>query len=210
MGRGVAGWGAALLFTGGSWFRLGGDEVLPPIVIKVNDDDALLSHWPSEDLDAAIDAPPECAFWNRSVVYSQTLCSHFTISRATTAPARARQRAMACAGAYQAECILSPEVGLAFPAAFIYEEHGFEGGMTTVIAPKLVPRASEQRRIRVAPPDGDGIIDTRTFLLNESVHVEYMDGDSRMLQTRVFEGRAGFCVQLLRLAFEPGCWKALD
>ena len=91
MGRGVAGWGAALLFTGGSWFRLGGDEVLPPIVIKVNDDDALLSHWPSEDLDAAIDAPPECAFWNRSVVYSQTLCSHFTISRATTAPARARE-----------------------------------------------------------------------------------------------------------------------
>jgi len=213
MSRGAASLGAALLFTGGSWFRLGDKDAAPPIVIKVNDDDALLSHWPSEDLDAPHDAPPDCVFWNRSVVYAKTLCSHFTISRAAGAPARARQRALACAGAHSTECVLSPEVGLAFPAAFVYEDDGVlggMGGMTSIIAPKLIPRASEQRRVRVAPPDGDGIVDTRTFVLNASVRVEYMDGDSRQLQSRVFEGQASFCVQLLRLAFEPSCWEALD
>ena len=82
--------------------------------------------------------------------------------------------------------------------------------MTTIIAPRLLPREGDQRHIRVAPPDGDGVVDTRTFLLNSSVEAEYMDGDSRQLRTRVFEGEAAFCVQLLRHAFEPACWAALD
>ena len=104
MGRGVAGWGAALLFTGGSWFRLGGDEVVL-IVIKVSDDDALLSHWPSKPGRGDRRAT-RCPFWNRSVVYSQTLCSHLPLV-APVAPARARQRAMAPAPT--GRCILSPE-----------------------------------------------------------------------------------------------------
>ena len=209
MSRVAMGWGAALLLGGGRWWgQL--SEPAEPTVVRVNYDDALLSHWPSEDLDAPIGAPPECAFWNATVVYARTLCSHFTISRATSAPARARQRALACAGAYGAECVLSPEVGLAIPAAFLYDAAADYDGMETIIAPRLLPLASEPRHVRVAPPDGDGVVDTRTFVLNASVRVEYMDGDSRQLQTRTLEGDAAFCVQLLRLAFEPSCWRALD
>jgi hypothetical protein len=207
MSRG-GGFVAAALLTGSTY--LGWMSETPePTVIKVNDDDSLLSRWPSEDLDAPIGAPPECAFWNSTIIYARTLCSHFTISRAAAAPARARQRALACAGAHGAECILSPEVGLAIPAAFLYEGKDHDG-MTTIIAPRLVPFESEQRHVRVAPPDGDGMTDTHTFVLNSTVEVEYMDGDSRSLQKRVFDGEASFCVQLLRLAFEEACWAALD
>lgn len=208
MSRSVAGLGATMLLTGGGYLGMWSERT-EPIVVRVNKDDSLLSRWPSEEFGSPLDAPPECAFWNASIVYARTLCNHFTISRAATAPARARQRALACAGAYGAECVLSPEVGLGIPAAFLYENRD-NAEMTTIVAPRLIPRESDQRYIRVAPPDGDGVIDTRTFLLNASVEAEYMDGDSRQLRTRVFEGEAAFCVQLLRHAFEEACWAELD
>lgn len=52
------------LLTGGSvWYT---QDTLP--VVKINDDDSLLAHWPSEDYGAS-DTTPECRFWNFSVVY---------------------------------------------------------------------------------------------------------------------------------------------
>ena len=62
--------------------------------------------------------------------------------------------------------------------------------------------------MRVSPPDSDGITQTRTLVLNQTVRVEYLDGQSQVARQRVSSRQdEAFCVQLLRLAFEPACWK---
>ena len=204
--------GAGGLFTlwagSGVWFG-GHSPVLP--VIKINDDDALMAHWPSEEFGSRSDAPPECRFWNMSVQYDAGLCNHFTIGRSASTPTRARDRALACAGAQGVECVLSPEIGLALPAAFLYNAVGEEmGTMTMILGPKLLPLNASQQHVRVAPPGGDGLTDTRTFLFNTSVRVEYLDGATRSMQTRELSGEPAYCVQLLRAAFEGRCWAQLD
>lgn len=190
------------------------DEAPTP-VISVNSDDALLSHWPSEALGADPDEPPECAFFNSSVLYSASLCSTFTIARAASAPSVALERALRCSGAFGAECILSPEVGLGLPAAFLYSHA--EGRVEMLIAPRLLPLSEDQAGknreayVRVAPPDADGkLFSTATYRFNYTVRTEYLDGATRRMQTRELVGEQAYCVQLLRDAFEPACWAKLD
>jgi len=190
------------------------DEAPTP-VITVNTDDALLSHWPSEGLGADPDEPPECAFFNSSVLYSASLCSMFTISRAAAAPQVALERALRCSAAFGAECILSPEVGLGLPAAFLYSHA--EGRVEMLIAPRLLPldahEAEDNREVyvRVAPPDGDGaLFATATYRFNDTIRAEYLDGATRRMESRALRGEAAWCVQLLRDAFEPACWRKLD
>ena len=60
------------------------------------------------------------------------------------------------------------------------------------------------------PPDSDGITQTRTLLFNETVAVEYLDGQTKSLHSGTLVKEDAFCVQMLRRAFEPACWKALD
>ena len=94
------------------------------------------------------------------------------------------------------------------PAAFLHDY----GSSTTrmLIAPKMLPSESEQTRVRVSPPDSDGITRTRTVVFNKTLTVEYLDGQTKQLHQERLEREAAFCVQLLRLAFEPACWHALD
>ena len=196
---------AASLFTllgGGLWLM---DDPKP--VVRVNEHNNFMSTWASESL-AGSSLPPECAFWNQSVVFSDDMCSLFVVNRAAAAYHAASTRAMRCAAAYGVECMLSPEIGLAMPAAFLYDHT--TSSMRMLIAPKLLARESEQVHVRVSPPDSDGITQTRTLVLNETVRVEYLDGQSKALGTGVLRQEEAFCVQLLRQAFEPACWKALD
>jgi hypothetical protein len=190
------------LIGGGVWLA---DQ--PPPVVHVNENNALLSEWPSESALGG-NVGPECAFWNMSVVYESSLCSHFAIGRSASTPARANQRALACAAAFGVECVLSPEIGLALPAAFLYSHD--RAAMTMVLAPKLVPHDSEQVHVRVAPPGGDGLTDTKTLHFNRTVKVEYLEGATRQLRSETLSDDAAFCVQLLRLSFEPQCWEKLD
>ena len=69
---------------------------------------------------------------------------------------------------------------------------------------------AEEQHVRLAPPDGDGVTDTTTVVFNRTVRAEFLDGESKMLHSRVFAGQQAYCVQLLRLAFEPRCWRQLD
>ena len=196
---------AASLFTllgGGLWLM---DDPKP--VVQVNENNNFMSAWASESL-AGSSLPPECAFWNQSVVFSDDMCSLFVVNRAAAAYHAASTRAMRCAAAYGVECLLSPEIGLAMPAAFLYDHA--TSSMRMLIAPKLLARESEQVHVRVSPPDSDGITQTRTHVLNETVRVEYLDGQSKGLGSGLLQQEEAFCVQLLRLAFEPTCWKALD
>lgn len=190
------------LLGGGVWLL---DEPKP--VVYVNEGNHLLSAWPSEAIGGGA-LSPECTFWNQSVVFSSEMCSLFVVNRAAAAYQVAATRAMRCTAAFGTECVLSPEIGLAMPAAFLYDYA--TSSMRMLIAPKLMPLESEQTHVRVSPPDSDGITQTRTLILNQTVAVEYLDGQTKSLHQRRLEADEAFCVQLLRLAFESTCWQSLD
>ena len=195
----------AALLSGGSMFWQKERDV--PIV-RINEHDELLSDWASETYHES-DLPPDCKFWNFSIQYDASLCSHFVLSRASATPARARVRAQQCAIAHSTECVLSPEVGLALPAAFL-NDHA-TGSINMLLAPRLAPYESPQQHVRVAvPTDTSSFAPTRTFLFNTTIKVDFLDGESRNFQSTILEGEQAYCVQLLREAFEPLCWKNLD
>ena len=119
---------------------------------------------------------------------------------------------MNCAGAFGTECVLSPEIGLAMPAAFLYIHSGMESHLKMILAPRVrasVDNAGVQH-VRVQRPGGDGMTDTKTFLFNKSVEVEYLDGRTRRMESTIMSGEDGYCVQLLREAFESECWRKID
>jgi len=181
-------------------------------VVKINSDDSLISVWPSEALDADHDAAPECEWWHMNETYDAGLCSHFTINRLSATPTKALARAQRCAAAAGAECILSPEVGYGIPAAFI-NNHAL-GLMVMVLAPRFLPleegRSSATQHVRVSPPDGDGLLGTRTFVFNQTVNVEYFDGLGKAMHVKEFTGQEAYCVQLLHASFTYECWERLS
>ena len=196
---------AASLFAflgGGLWLL---DEPKP--VVYVNEGSSFMSTWPSEAI-AGSGLPPECNFWNQSVVFSSEMCSLFVVNRAAAAYQAASKRAMRCTAAFGSECVLSPEIGLAMPAAFLHDYAS--STMRMLIAPKLLPLEAEQVHVRVAPPGGDGLTDTKTLHFNRTVRVEYLEGATRQLRKETLSDDAAYCVQLLRLSFEPQCWEKLD
>ena len=202
-----------LLGGGGLWFQGDPQQQLAEMpILKVNDDDSLLSHWPSEDFDADPGTAPECTWWRMNHTYDATLCSHFTIGRLSSTPARARARARACAAARAVECVLSPEVGLGVPAAFLNDHD--QGEMVMVLGPRLLPledpNATRKQHVRAGPPDGDGMTDTRTFVFNTTVRVEFFDGITKRMHTRDFRDGDAYCLQLLRASFAAECWERLD
>jgi hypothetical protein len=194
-----------LLTSGSVWWK----AVLNPLpVVRVNDDDLLLSVWDSESYGAPANARPECKGWNQSVAFRSTLCSHFSISRfARSSPSRAIARALTCAAEWETECVLSPEIGLSIPAAFIYSHK--DGGMNMIVAPNLLEFESQQQHVRSTPPAGD-LLSSATFLMNRTVRAEFLSGETRTMHSEIFEGETAYCLQLLRMAFEPNCWEALD
>lgn len=168
-----------------------------------------MAYWPSEDTYS--DADPECNYFNFSVVYSSTLCTHFVMSRTSSTPAQAYQRALTCAGKHKTECVLSPEIGLAVPAAFLVRS---TGDIKMILAPRLLdhpdaPNVTVQH-VRVHQPSTRGLGYTRTLKFNTSIHTEYVDGKTRGIKREIVHGADAYCVQLLRLAFVPACWMNLD
>jgi hypothetical protein len=179
------------------------DDV-PPRTVRF-EDDTLMAAWPSEE-GGDDGAPPECLFYNGSVAYESALCSHFVITRSASAPGQAFARAKRCAHAFDSSCVLSAEIGLAVPAAFLIHQ----GDAMMVMAPKLLPVEGEplERRVRVHDPQNT--LRSRTYTFNRSVVAEYMDGRSKSIQRKTFEGSDAYCLQLLRRSFTRTCWDALD
>lgn len=197
---------AASIVLGGGWLLSS-----PPPVVYVNPQNELLAPWASEAVESSL--PPECAAYNLSVIFDGSLCSHLTINRVGNVAAHAMRRAHRCAGQWGAACVLSPEVGFSVPAVFLYDYH--HARMRTIVAPKLVAlNEAEQVRskevyVRVSPPDSDGILGTRTVTFNDTVLVEYLNDDKKLVHEQL-TGDDAFCVQLLRSAFDASCWRALD
>lgn len=198
LGRSFLGAAATLSLTSLGLIKTDAPE---PEVRYVNSNDELMAYWPSEE---AGEGRPECQFLNASVVYRSDLCSHFVLSRPSSSPVLAFDRARRCAAAFESECILSPEIGLSIPAAFVANG----SNLRMVIGPRLFALESEQKLIRVAQPGTS--LSTRTVLMNVSLDAEYLDGATRTLRRVVMKPPESYCVQLLRRAFVSDCWSALD
>lgn len=176
----------------------------PPPVVKVTTDGAFLSPW-----DEYAEGGPPCLFYNATYQYTGALCSHFALARMGQAiQTEALNRALSCAAHYETDCILSPEVGLSVPAAFVYDP---VDGLKMVIAPKLTGSPDDgsqlDRLVEFRDPEGK----RHTQLeMKSAIDVEFLQGGSRRMSTETFNDTAAYCVQLLRLAFDSACWAEID
>lgn len=179
------------------------DELKLPVV-KV--DDALLTEWLSESVESFSDDPlkGECSWFNFSHAHPDHFCDPFTISRTQSATiSAASSRALKCMAAGGVECVLSTEIGLGVPAAFLGRA-GELDGIKTLIAPRRVPflkgdAPPKPQHVRVnVPTDTFG---SRTLVFNDSVRAEYLTSDKK-IKSDVFVGQDAFCLSLLRVAFE--------
>ena len=183
--------------------RMWGDT--PPPVVQVTADGSFLSAWEEHGEDGS----PPCKFYNATYQYTGALCSHFALARmGQHTQTEALNRALSCAAYFATDCILSPEIGLSVPAAFVYDP---QDGLRMVIAPKLVDSpdntGSEDRLIELRDPDGK----RHTQMdMKSAVTVEYLQGGARRMSVDTFNHTAAYCVQLLRVAFDSSCWKEID
>ena len=119
--------------------------------VAVVPEDTVFTPWPSEDHGMETDTlEPECTWWNGSVTYTTTTCSHFHVSRiAPTHSKQALYRALRCAVAKDTECVLAAEIGFALPAAFLY---GGAGELRMAVAPRLSDTPDNSTTtVRVSP-----------------------------------------------------------
>lgn len=178
----------------------------PPLVIKVNTDGAFLSPWEEYEEDGS----PPCKFYNATYQYTGALCSHFALARMGQATQQeALNRALSCAAYHETDCILSPEIGLSVPAAFVYDP---EQGLKMVIAPKLVDMVehsveAEDRLVEIRDPGGKRHTQIE---MKTAVSVEYLQGGARRMSVDTFNHTAAYCIQMLRVAFDESCWAEID
>ena len=104
-------------------------------------------------------------------------------------PVLARE-SVRCAAAFSTECILSPEIGLAVPSAFLYSHE--TNSMKQGIAPRILPHTetrgyeTAKRHVRVTTPDTQA---TRSEIFNTTITAEYLDGTTRGLVVSQFDGK---------------------
>ena len=188
------------------------DEIILPLS-SVNFDKSILSTWVSEEVETVSDEPlsSECNFFNFTTQYTGEFCDAFTISRMQIGTVRlASDRALRCAAKTHTECVLSPEIGLAIPAVFLGAPTE-PSGIRVFIAPRVVSLPPEtkvlQKHVRVYIPSDT--FTTRTIVMNDTVRIEYMT-KSKTVKSEIISGMDAFCVNLLRIAYEPSCWTKLD
>lgn len=166
---------ASLLVAQNSFF----DSKHPPPSIPVTSDGSFLEEW-----DPQADVPP-CKFYNASYRYKEGLCSHFSLSRMSTATQNAAtERAMQCAVHFETDCILSPEIGLSVPAAFVYDVNN---GLKMITAPKIVllhGSPAEVKLISLSDPTGKRT--GKQTRLNNTIQVDYLDLAQKKLNTGTF------------------------
>ena len=140
-------------------------------------------------------------------MYTSDLCSHFSLSRmASNSAGRAIERAVRCAAWFETECVISPEIGVSIPAAFVYDPEG--KGMRMLIAPRILDPGNDTRTVRVQDPEEK--TGGRITELNHTIRVEYLPGGSRTPVSEALNGSDAYCVQMLRSAFVDECWQQLD
>ena len=179
-------------------------DVPPPVVPVTQDGSFIRSDWVATD-----DVPP-CQWYNGTYQYSNALCSHFAMARMSTAiQAEALSRALSCGAFYETDCVLSPEVGLSVPAAFVYDQ---ESGLKMAIAPKITQLDpaynSTVRTVAFQDPKDEKRYAELDF--NDTITVQFLEGVKRALVTQTFYGTQAYCIQMLRIAIDSSCWSEID
>ena len=147
-----------------------------------------------------------CEFYNYTHIYESDFCSPFAIARTSRwVLAEATRRAIDCAAKVNTDCVLSPEVGLALPAAFVYDG---DAGLRLLLAPQLLPVESPAKRIALLSPE-TGARSGVEHAFNATVLAQFIDGQTRELVERELAGSEAFCVQLLHASFAKECWEEL-
>lgn len=173
-----------------------GQLMATPTPVRVVSPDQIFA-TPAEDF--------QCSYFDGTEVYDESLCSHFSISRLYRANhEEAVRRAGACAAESEVECILSTEIGLGFPAAFVFED----GAMRAIVAPQLLPHDSANATFQAYDPYTQRY--AGSYVFDREIKAEFLQNDERHPTTEVLNGTSAFCVSLLRLAFTPECWAALE
>lgn len=188
---GVAGVFTSLLVVGTQYWKTED----PPVTVELADGVFLNE----------VDEEP-CNFLNGTTVYKNALCSHFSLARLPTHTTdEALRRALDCATEYAVDCILSPEIGLNVPAAYVYDA---QLGLRAVIAPTLSWKSADVATVQLALPDTGERMRTATY--HRSVAAQFLDGSTRAVLAMNFSGTAAFCVQQLRDTFANECWNSID
>ena len=147
----------------------------------------------------------KCSFYDGTEQYDDSLCNHFSISRLYRSNHdEAVRRAGVCAAEAEVECVLSTEIGMGFPAAFVFND----GAMRAIVAPQLLPHESENATFQVYDPYTKRY--TGAYVFDRSIKAEFLDGQDRHPTTEILNGTSAYCVLLLRQAFTPKCWAALE
>ena len=147
----------------------------------------------------------KCSFYDGTEQYDDALCNHFSISRLYRQNhAEAIRRAGVCAAEAEVECVLSTEIGMGFPAAFVFSD----GQMRAIVAPQLLAHESENATFQVFDANTQRYAGAHVF--DRSIKAEFLLNDERHPTTEVLNGTAAYCVQLLRQAFTTECWAALE
>ena len=154
---------------------------------------------------AKSEADFKCNFYDGTEQYDDSLCNHFSISRLYRQNhEEAVRRASVCAAEAEVECVLSTEIGMGFPAAFVFEE----GAMRAIVAPQLLAHASENATFQVYDPYSKRY--TGSYVFDREIKAEFLLNDDRHPTTEILNGTSAYCVSLLRQAFTKGCWSALE
>lgn len=180
--------------------------------LPVATDGTLFAPWASEDAGDAWNGredqlAPDCEWWNGTHYYDLGLCSHMSVTRMPATQAqKAVERATRCAVHGDTDCVLSGEIGLNLPAAFVYDE---DQGMRMVLAPKLLEiENAERKTVRLQDPKAEH--PNQLFDFQNVVRVEHLKAATRTMETLELRGNDAYCMQALRRSVVPTCWTALD
>jgi hypothetical protein len=180
----------------------------------VNVDQSLLSEWLSESYDSYSDEPlsGECQYFNFSRSYTSDFCDAFTLSRMQPGTIhQARMRALKCATKGETECILSHEVGLAIPVAFLARQDE-KDGIKVIIAPRNITMRKDDptpKRQHIRIHDPTDTFTSKRVLFYDTVRVEFLSA-SRTIENELFTDSEAFCLELLRASYDSECWRKLD
>lgn len=174
----------------------------PTSVVRVTAGGHMFSSWEDE-------GGADCEWWNGTYKFSPILCSPLAIARTSTSIAtQAIARATRCALAGTTDCVLSVEIGLDLPSAFVYDQA--DASIIMMIAPRLLEEVENTTMRKVRMEDPMGMHPNALFEYYDRVRVEFMRGGTRTLETVTLDGVASYCVQSLRNAIVNDCWSQLD
>ena len=163
----------------------------------------VLAPWPTPNDEEHTD--PACKWWDGVHEYTSNSCDSFSVSRISRMTfSQATDRARRCAASANTECILSNEIGLDIPSAFVYD---VKDGLRMLVAPRILA-GDREATIRFLHPTNQR--EHTQFLFNRTITAEYTRGDARTVETATFYDMDAFCIQALRRSIAGSCWEQLD